>query len=169
MDLKTYIRDIPDFPKPGVLFRDITPLLADPVAFGEVVEAMHRMLIGKEIQVVAGIESRGFLFAGPLALRLGAALVPIRKKGKLPHATIEESYDLEYGTDQIEVHQDAIPAGSRVAVVDDVLATGGTLAAACRLVEKAGGEVAAALCLMELSFLEGREKVRWPLHVLLRL
>lgn len=169
MDLKNYIRDIPDFPKPGILFRDITPLLADPKAFGEAVDAMHRALDDKDIRVVAGIESRGFFFAGPLALRLGASLVPVRKKGKLPHATIEESYDLEYGTDQIEIHEDAIPAGSRVAVVDDVLATGGTLAAACRLVEKAGGEVAAAVCLMELSLLKGREKIKWPLHVLLRL
>ncbi|MFH1679754.1 MAG: adenine phosphoribosyltransferase [Candidatus Eisenbacteria bacterium] len=159
MDLKTRIRDIPDFPKKGIVFRDITTLLEDPGAFRESVDALARLLGERPVDKVACIESRGFLFGAPLALRLGCGLVPLRKPGKLPGETIRETYSLEYGTDAIEMHRDAVKEGERVVIVDDLLATGGTAAAAARLVESAGGMVACMLFLVELAFLDGRERL----------
>ena len=150
------IRDIPDFPQSGILFKDITPLLSDPAAFQEVLDrfAEHAQALAPDI--IAGIESRGFLFGAPLAPALGLGFVPIRKAGKLPSQTEREEYELEYGSAVIELHRDAVQPGQRVLIVDDLLATGGTAAAAARLVEKLGGCVAGFLFLIELEFLEGR-------------
>lgn len=159
LDPAAFIKDVPDFPKKGIVFKDITPLLADPAAFAAALERMAEPFKDAGIRYVAGIESRGFLLAAPLALRLGAGLVPIRKKGKLPRQTVSASYDLEYGQDSIEAHADAFPAGSKVLLVDDVLATGGTAKAACELIEAVGGQVAGAAFLIELGFLNGREKL----------
>jgi adenine phosphoribosyltransferase len=150
------IRTIPDFPKPGIQFKDITPVLANPEARIWVLEALVAQLSGKSIDAVAGIESRGFLFGMLVAQRLGVPFVPIRKKGKLPHITFTEHYDLEYGTAEIEMHTDAVPSGARVLVHDDLLATGGTAAAAARLLLQAGAEVAAFQFLIELHNLKGR-------------
>ncbi|MEU4833018.1 adenine phosphoribosyltransferase [Streptosporangium sp. NPDC023615] len=150
------IRDVPDYPKPGVLFKDITPLLADPAVFAAVIEELAGMY---EVDKIAGIEARGFILAAPAALRAGVGFVPVRKKGKLPSETHEESYDLEYGSAVIEVHRDAFAPGERVLIVDDVLATGGTARAAVELVRRAGAEVVALAVLMELAFLEGRERL----------
>ncbi len=155
------VRTVADYPKPGVQFKDITPLLADAGAFAAVVEAFaapHRA-DGAGVDVVVGIEARGFILAAPVALALGAGFVPVRKRGKLPHTTHAASYDLEYGTAEIEVHTDAVRPGQRVLVLDDVLATGGTAAAAVDLVERLGGEVAGVAVLMELTFLEGRARL----------
>jgi adenine phosphoribosyltransferase len=152
--ITSHVRDIPDYPNPGVLFKDITPLLAEPEAFGEVVDALAGTF--GPVDKVAGIEARGFILAAPVALRLGAGFVPVRKKGKLPAATFEESYQLEYGSATIEVHQDAFEPGERVLIVDDVLATGGTARATANLVAKTGADVAGVAVLMELSFLNGR-------------
>ena len=157
--LTDYIRSIPDFPKPGILFRDITPLLASPAAFRQAVEGLARHVGDRKIDAVAAVEARGFLFAAPLALQLGAALVPVRKPGKLPFETIAHTYELEYGTDTLEMHVDAIPAGASVLVVDDLLATGGTVEACCRLVEKAGGKVAGCLFVIELAALHGARRI----------
>ena len=154
-----YIGCIPDFPKPGILFRDITPLLAAPKAFGQAVDELAAPFAGERIDVVAAAEARGFIFAAPLALKLGAGLVPIRKPRKLPGKCLSYSYDLEYGTDTLEIHADAIAPGSRVLVVDDLLATGGTVDACCRLVEKAGGKVVGCAFVIELVGLGGREKI----------
>jgi adenine phosphoribosyltransferase len=159
IDPASFIKDVPDFPKKGIVFKDITPLLADPAAFAAALERMAEPFQSAGIRFVAGIESRGFLLAAPLALRLGAGLVPIRKKGKLPRQTVSASYDLEYGQDSIEAHADAFPAGAKVLLVDDVLATGGTAKAACELIEAVGGQVAGAAFLIELGFLNGREKL----------
>jgi adenine phosphoribosyltransferase len=159
MDLRAYIRDVPDFPKPGVLFKDITPLLMDPSAFGYAVAKMGAHYATTPIDAIAAAEARGFLFAAPMALELHKPLVPLRKPGKLPYTTHSFRYDLEYGSAELHVHTDAIPAGARVLLVDDVLATGGTMAAACRLVERAGGIVAGCSFLIELSFLKGREQL----------
>lgn len=156
MNLKKHIRDVPDFPKKGIVFKDITTLLADPEAFGAALDLMAERLEGRLVDKIVCIESRGFLFGAPLALRLGAGLVPVRKPGKLPAATIREEYTLEYGVDAVEMHADAVAKGDRVVIVDDLLATGGTAAAAARLVERAGGTVGAMLFLIELSFLKGR-------------
>jgi adenine phosphoribosyltransferase len=150
------VRDVPDFPQPGVLFKDITPVLADPPLFQEVVEELARLYHDAGLDVVAGIESRGFILGGALAIRLGAAFVPIRKPGKLPHDTIRVEYQLEYGTDALEAHVDAFAPGARVLVVDDVLATGGTAAAAVELIRRLGGTVHGAAFLLELGFLHGR-------------
>ncbi|MDA0635715.1 adenine phosphoribosyltransferase [Nonomuraea sp. MCN248] len=150
------IRDVPDYPKPGVVFKDITPLLADHTAFHAVVDGLAD---GFEADKVVGIEARGFIVAAPVAYREGAGFVPVRKKGKLPAAVLEESYDLEYGSATIEVHDDAFSPGDRVLIVDDVLATGGTAAAAVELVRRAGAEVAGVAVLMELAFLKGRERL----------
>ncbi|NUR82565.1 MAG: adenine phosphoribosyltransferase [Nonomuraea sp.] len=150
------IRDVPDYPQPGVLFKDITPLLDDAEAFAAVVEEMAGMF---DVDKIVGIEARGFILAAPVAYRAGAGFVPVRKKGKLPSETIEESYDLEYGSATIEVHRDAFKEGDRVLIVDDVLATGGTAAAAVELVRRAGGTVAGFAVLMELGFLQGRERL----------
>ncbi len=159
LELGDYIRAIPDFPKPGILFRDITPLLANPRAYQEAVARMARRVEGWKIDVVAAVEARGFLFAGPLALRLGVPLVPIRKPGKLPYKTLAHSYDLEYGRDTLEMHVDAIPRGGKVLVVDDLLATGGTVEACCRLVEKSGGEVVGCAFVVELVGLGGLKRL----------
>jgi len=159
LDLAAYIKDVPDFPKKGIVFKDITPLLGDAQAFAAVVEKMAEPFLGSGVQVVAGIESRGFLLAGPIAARLKAGLVPIRKKGKLPRRTKSASYDLEYGQDSIEAHEDAFAPGAKVLLVDDVLATGGTAKAACELIEAIGGKLVAAAFLIELGFLNGRAKL----------
>ena len=159
LQLTDFIRDVPDFPKPGILFRDITPLLADPAAFRHAVAQMAEPFRGRQIDAIAAVEARGFVFAAPIALELDAALVPVRKPGKLPFETLSLTYDLEYGADTLEIHADAIPAGANVLVVDDLLATGGTVEACCRLVEKAGGKVAGCAFLVELADLGGRERI----------
>jgi adenine phosphoribosyltransferase len=153
--LASLVRDIPDFPRPGVGFKDITPLLGDPGAFAEVVDGLARRFEGRRIDKVVGIEARGFVVAAPVAVRLGAGFVPVRKVGKLPWDTHKVEYELEYGTDELEVHADAIRPGERAVVVDDVIATGGTAAAACRLVELLGGEVAGVGVIIDLAFLGG--------------
>ena len=159
MDLRQYIRDVPDFPQPGVLFRDITPLLADPAVFGYVLETMAEPYRDSGLDAVVGIESRGFLFGAPLADRLRLPFVPIRKSGKLPAQVMSVEYALEYGTGQIEIHADAVQKGQQILIVDDVLATGGTAAAAARLVELLGARVFALLFLAELRALGGRERL----------
>jgi adenine phosphoribosyltransferase len=151
------VRDVPNYPQPGVLFKDITPLLADPAAFAQVVIALGDGHAG--VDKVAGIEARGFILAAPVACSLGAGFVPVRKQGKLPGPSFAESYDLEYGTATIEVHQDAFEPGDRVLIVDDVLATGGTAAACAELVRRAGGTVEAIVVLLELGFLDGRSRL----------
>ena len=157
MDLRQHIRSIPDFPKPGILFRDVSTLLQDPGAFRYAVDSMAERFESVEVDAVAGIDARGFLFAAPLALRLDVPLVIVRKSGKLPFDTYSESYALEYGTDSLEIHVDAVSEGDRVLLVDDLLATGGSLAAAAALVERAGGAVAGVGVAIELSELGGRE------------
>lgn len=152
--LRSLVRDVPDFPKPGILFRDITPLLADAEAFRTAASALAAPYIG--ITTVVAIESRGFIFGGPVAFALGAGLVPVRKQGRLPRRTEQESYSLEYGANVVEIHEDAVVPGQRVLIVDDLLATGGTVRAAARLVERLGGTVAGVAVLAELSALEGR-------------
>ncbi len=160
MDLRERIRDVPDFPVPGIVFKDITPLLQDPAAFRQAVYELSERFAGDKIDVVVGIEARGFLFGAPLALRLDAPFVPIRKKGKLPHKTVGVTYSLEYGAATVEIHQDGVLPGKRVLIVDDVLATGGTMAAARALVEQVEGHVVALAVLVELEFLNGREKLQ---------
>ena len=159
LQLKNYIRNIPDFPKPGILFRDITPLLADKQAFSDAVKALAEPFADSAIDYVAAVEARGFIFGSAVAEALGAGFIPIRKKGKLPHKTTSVTYDLEYGTDTLEVHADAVADGGRVLMVDDLLATGGTMAAACGLMEKLNAEIAALAFLVELTPLAGREKL----------
>lgn len=159
MDLRQYIRDVPDFPQPGVLFRDITPLLADATAFRYVLETMAEFYRDSGLDAVVGIESRGFLFGAPLADRLRLPFVPIRKSGKLPAQVMSVEYALEYGAGRIEIHADAVQRGQHILIVDDVLATGGTAAAAARLVELLGARVFALLFLAELSLLGGRERL----------
>jgi adenine phosphoribosyltransferase len=153
------IRDVADYPKPGVVFKDITPLLADPTAFAAVVDAIVAHYGRGAVDKVVGIEARGFILAAPVAYHFGAGLVPVRKKGKLPWQTYEKSYDLEYGTETIELHRDGIRPGERVVIVDDVLATGGTAEAAADLVRKAGGDIVGLSVLMELGFLDGRARL----------
>ena len=157
--LKEYIRDIPDFPKPGVTFKDITPLLADKKAFAYTIDAIAHHFDRDEIDKVLGIEARGFIIAAPLAYRFVAGLIPVRKAGKLPWEVESEEYVLEYGTDLLEIHRDAIEPGERILIVDDVLATGGTAKATAVLTERCGGKVAGIATIMELSFLAGREKL----------
>jgi adenine phosphoribosyltransferase len=157
--LKKTIREVPDFPKEGILFYDITTLLKDPEALAASMDALSERYTGKDIDAVLAIEARGYIFGATLAYRLGAGFIPVRKPGKLPAETIQETYALEYGTDTIEMHADAVEKGHKILVVDDLLATGGTAAAACQLVEKAGGEVLECCFLIELSFLKGREKL----------
>ena len=159
MDLRDYIRDIPDFPKPGVLFKDITPLLADPAAFAESIRRFSEHFADTPIDAIAAAEARGFLFAAPLALALKKPLVPLRKPGKLPYRTYSLKYDLEYGQAELHMHEDGIGPGAKVLMLDDVLATGGTMAAGCQLIERAGGSVVACAFLMELGFLGGRAKL----------
>ncbi|MFD2602669.1 adenine phosphoribosyltransferase [Flavobacterium suzhouense] len=159
MTLNQYIRDVQDFPKEGVMFKDITPLLNNPKAVRECMALLLNNLRDRKIDKVVGVESRGFFFATLLAYELNAGFVPVRKPKKLPFATVSASYELEYGTDTLEVHTDAIKPGDRILIHDDVLATGGTAAAVCELVEKLGGEIVQCNFLMELSFLNGREKL----------
>lgn len=158
-ELDKYIRNIPDFPIPGVQFKDITTLLRDGAALAKVIDLLFDRYASRQIDAVVGIESRGFIFSAPLAYKLGVGLVPVRKPGKLPAATYQLEYQLEYGSNVLEIHRDALPAGSRVVVVDDLLATGGTVHAACELVEMAGGVVDEAAFIIELGFLGGREKL----------
>ncbi len=168
MDLRQFIRDVPDFPRPGVLFKDITPLLRNGAALAECVDRLAQRVDGRAIDVVAGIESRGFLFAATLAVRLGVGLIPLRKPNKLPYTRLRETYELEYGSDSLEMHDDAIRPGERILLVDDLLATGGTMNAARRLVSRAGGNVAACMFVIELSFLQGRNRLAGvPLEALL--
>jgi adenine phosphoribosyltransferase len=159
IDLAAYIRSIPDWPKPGILFRDITPLLAAPKAFAAAVDALSADFGDDNIDYVAAVEARGFIFGAAVAERLGAGFVPIRKRGKLPYETESITYDLEYGTDTLEIHKDAVADGARILMVDDLLATGGTMAAACELIAKIGGKIAAISFLIELADLAGREKL----------
>lgn len=157
--LRALIRDIPDYPRPGIMFKDITPLLGDPRSFRAACDAMAASFRSDGVTHVAAIESRGFLFGAPVAVSLNAAVVPIRKRGKLPYHAEFEEYALEYGTDALEMHVDALPSGARVLIVDDVLATGGTAAAACRLVERMQGTVIGCSFLIRLAFLGGLEKL----------
>jgi adenine phosphoribosyltransferase len=159
LDLADYVRSIPDFPKPGIQFRDITPLLACATAFREAIRRLADHYRGQPIDVVAAAEARGFIFAAPLALELNVGFVPVRKPGKLPFNTHAFHYELEYGTDTLEVHTDGIAPGQRVLLVDDLLATGGTVEACCRLVERAGGTVAGCAFLIELASLHGAKRV----------
>ncbi len=157
--VEDYIRTIPDFPEPGIMFRDVTSILQDADGFKLAIDEMKKLLEGVDCDVIAGAESRGFIFGAPLAYALGKPFVLIRKKGKLPCETIEKTYDLEYGTATIEMHKDAVKPGQKVVIVDDLIATGGTIEAACELVEQLGGEVAKIVFLMELKGLNGREKL----------
>jgi adenine phosphoribosyltransferase len=159
IDLKQYIRSIPDWPKEGILFRDITPLLADPVALKTATDALCADFRNQGIEYVAAVEARGFIFGTAVAEKLGAGFVPIRKKGKLPYKTESITYDLEYGTDTLEVHVDAIESQAKVLMVDDLLATGGTMASACKLIEKIGGQIVGITFLIELISLGGRAKL----------
>jgi adenine phosphoribosyltransferase len=159
VDLDIHIRDIPDFPKPGIIFKDITPLLCHAQAFDASVRALADPFLDKDIDAVVGIESRGFIFGAPVSRDLKAGFVPIRKPGKLPADTLSVSYALEYGEDTIEIHRDALSAGQKVLLIDDLLATGGTMAAACELVGKTGATIVGLAFLAELSFLGGREKL----------
>ena len=158
-DLEKHVRSIPDWPKEGILFRDITPLLGDSQAFAEAIEAISRPFEEVGIEYVAAVEARGFIFGSAVAEKLGAGFVPIRKKGKLPYKTRSVTYELEYGTDTLEVHEDAVERGAKVLMVDDLLATGGTMAAACELMDAMGAEVVAAAFLIELKALVGRDKL----------
>jgi adenine phosphoribosyltransferase len=158
-ELSTLIRDVPDFPQPGILFKDITTLLKDPAGFRQAIDGLAHRVRHLEVDVVVGMESRGFILAAPIAYLLGAGFVPVRKLGKLPAATISVEYDLEYGSNTLELHRDGIAPGQRVLVVDDLLATGGTVAATVDLVERLGGRVIATAFLVELEFLEGRRRL----------
>lgn len=160
IDLQEFIRAIPDFPKPGILFRDITPLLSHPPAFKQVIDQLCERYSGKGIDTIVAAEARGFIFGAPMAVQMGVPFVPIRKPGKLPYDSMKHEYDLEYGTDTLEMHIDAISEGHRVLVVDDLLATGGTVNACCTMVEKAGGEVVECAFIIELAALQGRAKLQ---------
>lgn len=157
MELRPFIRDVPDFPKKGILFKDICPLLQSPKAFSQAVDDFARRFKDRRVDVVVGIESRGFIFGAALAYKMGTAFVPVRKVGKLPSEVIQESYALEYGNSTVEMHRDAIVPGQRVLLVDDLLATGGTMSAAVNLVKRLGGEVIGTAFLVELTFLDGRK------------
>jgi adenine phosphoribosyltransferase len=159
-DLKQLIRSIPDFPKKGIVFRDITTLLRDAEGFKQAVQAIVKKFRPTKPDLVVGVEARGFIIGPAVALQLGAGFVPVRKPGKLPHLTKSASYQLEYGTDKVEIHADAIQPGQKVLMVDDLLATGGTMAATCSLVESMGGKIVGVAFLIELSFLKGREKLK---------
>ena len=167
--LKRWIADVPDFPKPGILFRDITPLLRNQVQWRRVIDRFSRRYARRRIDVVVGVEARGFLLAAALADRLGTGLVPVRKQGKLPRRTARVAYQLEYGTDALEMHADAIRSGERVLIVDDVLATGGTMQAVISLVTQLGGRIVELAFLIELAHLQGRRRVSpHPVHALVR-
>jgi len=157
--IKALIRDVPDFPEPGIVFKDITPVLADPIAFSTIIDLIVVHFGRGNVDKVVAIEARGFILGAPVAYHFGAGVIPVRKAGKLPHETVDESYTLEYGTASLEIHRDAVAPGERVLIVDDVLATGGTAKAAASLVERIGGKVCGIACLIELGFLEGRSKL----------
>ena len=159
MDLEQFIRDVPDFPKEGIIFKDITPLLGDPAALDETIRQLAEPYRDAGVQAVVGIESRGFIFGAAVARELGVGFVPIRKPGKLPYETVSAEYELEYGADAIEMHVDAVGAGAKVLMIDDLLATGGTMAAACGLVAGRGAEIVGVAFVIELCFLRGREKL----------
>ena len=166
--LARLIRDVPDFPKKGIIFKDITPMLRDATAFASCIEALRAHHAEDRVAAVAAIESRGFMFGGALALKLGAGFIPIRKAGKLPHDTLSETYALEYGTDTVQIHSDAVSPGDRILLLDDLLATGGTARAAVTLIRKLGGEVVGATFVVELDFLHGRARLEdVPLHSLI--
>lgn len=168
LELCSYIRDVPNFPKPGVLFKDITPLLANPAGLSLAVEFLTQPFRDKHIDIVVGAESRGFIFATAVARNLSAGFVPIRKPGKLPSQKLTMTYELEYGTDTLEIHADAIRPDQRVLLLDDLLATGGTMRACCDLVEKLGGNIVGVAVLIELLSLRGRAKLtNWPVHCVL--
>ncbi len=167
--LKDCIRNIQDFPKKGILFRDITTLLNDKDKFKEVIDILTKRYADKKIDVIAAIESRGFIFGGALAYKLGSAFVPVRKKGKLPYKTFSATYSLEYGEDTLEIHEDAFPAGSRVLLIDDLLATGGTMSAVTDLVKKVKGEIVEIAFVIELSDLNGRAKLKdFPVYSMIQ-
>ena len=159
LDLSTFVRDVPDFPTPGILFKDVMPLIGDPVAFRETIDRLAAWAGPRAPDVIVGAEARGFIFGGALAYALGCGFVPARKPGKLPWETLEARYDLEYGTDALQMHSDAIAPGARVIILDDVLATGGTARAKIELVEQMGAVVVGALFVIELSFLSGRDRI----------
>ena len=167
MDLKNHIRSIPDFPKPGILFYDISTLLAHPDAWNVALARLAKLVSRHQPDLLAGIESRGFLVAAPLASRLGLGFTMIRKRGKLPGATVSHEYDLEYGTDIIEIQTDCVRPGQRVVILDDLLATGGTLSASVELFKKIGAELVGAACIIELSFLQGRSRLNIPVDTLI--
>jgi adenine phosphoribosyltransferase len=169
MELKSYIRDVPDFPKKGILFKDITPLLKDGKAFQHVIHHLGERYGQGKIDGIVAMESRGFILGGALATHLGVSFIPVRKPGKLPWKTLQETYDLEYGKDTLEIHEDSVKKGDRILVLDDVLATGGTAAATIRLVERAGAKVTEACFLIHLSFLNGHEKLKsTPFYSIIR-
>lgn len=169
MDLKDYIRDIPDYPKPGILFKDITPLLRSPQAFQRSVEMLVDQYRKSSIDMIVAVEARGFIFAAPVAIELGVGFVPVRKPGKLPYHRHSYSYELEYGRDTLEMHVDGIERGQRVLIVDDLLATGGTVAACCQIVEKSAAVIVGCAFLVELLFLKGAERLRpVPVHSLIQ-
>ena len=168
MPIESYIRDVPDFPKQGILFKDITPLLQSPAGLAESIESLASIVDPGSYDLVVGIESRGFIFGTALAHHLGKGFVPIRKPGKLPWKTESESYELEYGTDTLEIHVDAFEPGPRALIIDDLLATGGTAEAALKLVRRVGGEPVACAFVIELSFLPGRERLDAPVHSLMK-
>lgn len=157
--LKELIRDIPDFPKEGIIFKDITPVLQSPAGLKEVVDKFSEHYANQKVDVIVGAEARGFLFGPAVAINLGAGFVPVRKPGKLPYETASMTYDLEYGTDTLEIHKDAVKAGDNVLMMDDLLATGGTMAASCELVESLGGKITGCAFLIELGFLNGKDKL----------
>ena len=166
--LRELIRDVPDFPKPGILYKDITPLLADPAGLSLAVEYLTQPFRNVDVDLVVGAESRGFIFGTAVARNLSAGFVPVRKPGRLPAETVSQEYALEYGTDCLEIHRDAIKPGQRVLLVDDLLATGGTMEASCKLVASLGGKIQGIAILIELSFLKGRERIKgYPLHTIL--
>ncbi len=168
IDLRTLIRDVPDFPEPGIMFKDLMPLIADAAAFRETIDQLAAWARPRSPDVILGAEARGFIFGGALAYTLGCGFVPARKPGKLPWQVVEASYDLEYGTDSLQIHADALRAGSRVVVLDDVLATGGTAKAKVELVERLGGTVVGVLFVIELGFLHGRDGLAgYDVHALI--
>ena len=168
IDLRDFIRDIPDFPKAGIMFKDITPLLLNPEAFGEAIKRFAAQYRDKNINVIAAAEARGFLFAAPLALEMGVGMVPIRKPGKLPFTKRSYSYELEYGTDTLEMHIDGIEPGQNVLVIDDLLATGGTVDACCNMIELCHANIAGCAFLIELGFLEGAKRLDYPIFSLIK-
>lgn len=164
MNLEKYIRDIPDFPKPGIIFKDITPLLADSEAFKHTIDLMTKFAKAQKAEAIVGIDSRGFIFGSVIAHELGLKFVPVRKAGKLPHETVSEKYNLEYGTAELEIHKDALKPGEKTLIVDDLLATGGTAEATCHLLEKLEAEICGIAFLINLTFLEGTKKInKYPI------